>query len=121
MNFLANPLPKLLKRRESFYSRYEGTTDEFGFDLNTFAKCDPFFRFFYEDYFQVKMLGLENIPDEGRAVLVGNHSGGLPIDAFMLQIGVVHHHPSPRRIRGLAHKFLRHTPGVKEVICGMGG
>ena len=121
MNVQVNPFSKLIKRRESFYSRYEGEVDEFGFDLNTFARCEPFFRFFFEEYFQVKVLGLENIPAEGRVVLAGNHSGVLPVDAFMLQNGVLHLHPSPRRIRYLAHDWLRHTSGLKEVICGMGG
>jgi 1-acyl-sn-glycerol-3-phosphate acyltransferase len=121
LNNRANPFSKLTKRQQGFYSRYEGEIDEYGFDVNTFAKWEPFFRFFYQEYFQVKVLGLENIPDEGRAILVGNHSGVLPIDAFMLQNGVFHLHPSPRRIRALAHDWLRHAPGVKDVICGMGG
>lgn len=121
MPFKFNPFLKLVRRRPSFYSRYEGRVDEFGFDLEAFAKWEPFFRFLYEGYFQVKVLGLENVPAEGRAVLAGNHSGGLPLDAYMLQSGVLHHHPSPRRIRFLAHDWLHRVHIIKDVISGMGG
>lgn len=38
----------------------------------------------------METLGLENIQEQGRAVLVGNHSGRLPIDAFMLYTATIH-------------------------------
>lgn len=104
-----------------FFSKYEGPDDEFGFSVDSIRRCDPFFRFFYEDYFRVETLGLENIPAEGRAILVGNHSGVLPIDAFMLCEAIIHHHSAPRRIRFLAHEWLRNTRWLKDVIYGFGG
>jgi 1-acyl-sn-glycerol-3-phosphate acyltransferase len=121
MNVQANPFSRLIKRQKDFYARYQGAADEFGFDVDVFEKCEPFFRFFYEEYFGVKTIGLENIPADGRAVLAGNHSGLLPIDAFMLQNGVLHLHHSPRRIRFLAHDWVRLTPGMSYVVQGMGG
>jgi 1-acyl-sn-glycerol-3-phosphate acyltransferase len=115
-----NPFKKLSKRRSDFYSRYQGGIDEYGFDLETLAQWEPIFRFFYEGYFDVKMIGVENIPDQGRAILVGNHSGGLPIDAIMLAIGILKLHRSPRRIRPLALDWLHKASVVGNVIRGMG-
>ncbi len=114
-------ISKSRRRVRDFCAKYEAQEDEYGFNLKTIANWEGFFRFFYEEYFQVETLGLENIPNQGRAVLVGNHSGGLPIDAFMLYTAVIHHHPCPRRLRFLSLDCLRSTRIVKDIICGFGG
>ena len=36
---------------------------------------------FYRWYFSVRTRGIEHVPARGRAMLVGNHSGGIAIDA----------------------------------------
>src|SRR5438093_1062609 len=41
-------------------------------------------RFFYRDYFRVRTVGVDNVPDRGRAMLVGNHSGGIALDALIV-------------------------------------
>ena len=98
---LGKPLESIERRNPSFYKRYAGQIDEFGFKLETFAAWEPFFRFCFEDYFKVDMRGVENIPSEGRAIIVGNHSGVLPLDGAMMSIGLCNLHPSPRRVRYL--------------------
>ncbi|MFJ5547486.1 1-acyl-sn-glycerol-3-phosphate acyltransferase [Streptomyces sp. NPDC093225] len=40
---------------------------------------------FVDDWFRLDVLGLENIPQDGPAVLVANHSGAWGLDAFVLQ------------------------------------
>ncbi len=114
-------VPKRVKFRPEYYSRYEGETDEFGFDPETVKQWQPFLQFLYEEYFQVQASGINNIPQNGRAVIIGNHTGVLPIDAFMTFIAVLLHHQSPRRIRCLTHTFLRSNRYVKDLICGFGG
>ncbi|MFB6614448.1 lysophospholipid acyltransferase family protein [Streptomyces sp. NPDC056367] len=37
-----------------------------------------------DDYFRLDVMGLENVPAEGPAVLVANHSGAWGLDAFVL-------------------------------------
>src|SRR5690242_16009543 len=58
----------------------EYQVDEFGFDpeLND-RMLMPLARQLYERWFRAEMLGLENVPDEGPALVVGNHSGTLPL------------------------------------------
>ncbi len=112
---------KKQKFRSAFEAMYAGKNDEYGFDLEKLFFCEPFFRFFYEDYFEVKTLGIENIPDNGRAILIGNHSGVLPIDAFMTYTALLNLHPHPRRIRFLVHRWLMSTPGAGELIKIVGG
>lgn len=122
MQIHLNPFSNNLeKTQREFINRYEGRYDEFGFDLDSFIICEFFFRFLFENYFKVQVIGIENIPEAGRAVLVGNHSGGLPIDAFMTNSAIYNLHPHPRRIRCLSLKCLREVPILKDIVTGMGG
>jgi 1-acyl-sn-glycerol-3-phosphate acyltransferase len=109
-----DPLKALEQRLPAFYNQYAGKEDEFGFNLETFAKWEPVFRFLYEDYFKVDLRGLTNIPNEGGAMLVGNHSGLLPLDGSMMAMAMANLHPSPRRIRYMATDWFFTLPGVKE-------
>lgn len=119
---LKDSIFKLTKLRPEFASQYENQPpDQFGFNLDSFAHWEAFFRFFYDDYYHVKVVGIENIPATGRAVLVGNHSGGLPIDAYMTNCANYNLHPHPRRIRCLALDCLLKLPIIKDMITGMGG
>ena len=76
-----DPLGALKKRCPEFVKRYADEEDEFGFKIDVFARWEPFFRFCFEDYFKVEVRGLENVPRDGSALFIGNHSGLLPIDA----------------------------------------
>ncbi len=110
----------LAQRSPAYYSRYAGEQDEFGYSLETFAKSEPFFRFLFEDYFKVKVKGIENIPSEGGAILVGNHSGLLPLDGAMITMAMCNSHPSPRRIRYLVTDWFFTLPGIGEWIREVG-
>jgi 1-acyl-sn-glycerol-3-phosphate acyltransferase len=107
--------------REIFFEHYSGDTDQYGFDLATYKSWERRIRFLYKQWFGVTMVGVENIPDEGRAVLCGNHSGGLPLDGFMLYDGMINYHPNPRRLRFLVAEFVRKLPIAGDMIRGFGG
>jgi 1-acyl-sn-glycerol-3-phosphate acyltransferase len=105
---------QLARRKPAFYNRYAGKDDEFGFKLETFAFWEILFRFLYEDYFKVNFKGIENLPAEGRALLVGNHSGLLPLDGAMLAMASVNLNPAPRRIRFMVTDWFLTLPGLRE-------
>jgi 1-acyl-sn-glycerol-3-phosphate acyltransferase len=104
----------LALRKPEFYNRYAGQEDEFGFKIDTFAFWEIVFRFMYEELFKLKFEGIEHLPSEGRAILVGNHSGLLPLDGAMLTMAGVNEHPNPRRIRFLATDWFFNVPGLRE-------
>ncbi len=95
--------------RRRITGEYE--VDDFGFDpdLSDHLLAAPF-RPLYNKWFRVEMRGLENIPDEGSALVVGNHSGTLPLDAVMTSLGVLDHHPAHRHLRLLAADLVFATP-----------
>ena len=53
----------------------------------------PAARALYRGWFRVRMRGLRHVPSAGPALVVANHSGVLPLDALMLQVGVLDEHP----------------------------
>jgi 1-acyl-sn-glycerol-3-phosphate acyltransferase len=85
--------------------------DEFGFDpdLSDHVIAAPF-RPLYDKWFRVETRGLENVPDDGSALIVGNHSGTLPLDAVMTSLALLDHHPARRHLRLLAADLVFATP-----------
>jgi 1-acyl-sn-glycerol-3-phosphate acyltransferase len=73
-----------------------------------------------EDYFKVDFQGLEHIPSDGPALVVGNHSGLLPLDGAMMSVALVNKHPQPRRVRFLVTDWFFTLPGIKEWIVETG-
>ncbi len=64
----------------------------------------------YKRYFSVKCHGLEHVPARGRAMLVGNHSGGVAIDGAMVLASMFYELEPPRLAQGMAEKFLNKFP-----------
>jgi 1-acyl-sn-glycerol-3-phosphate acyltransferase len=95
--------------------------DEFGLDPKYEARYAPFFDFLYKHYFRVDTQGTENIPGEGRCLIVSNHSGGtLPYDGIMLRTTLRHEHPDRRELRWLAEDFIYYLPFVGAVMNRLG-
>ncbi|WP_344660860.1 lysophospholipid acyltransferase family protein [Catenulispora subtropica] len=68
-------------------------------------------RFLYDSYFRVECSGRENLPAEGPALVVGNHSAGMfPWDATMAVIAVNRDHPEGRCLHNLAADLMFRVP-----------
>ncbi|MFF8288517.1 lysophospholipid acyltransferase family protein [Streptomyces sp. NPDC016309] len=101
-----------LRRRVT--GEYE--VDEFGYDEElTDQVLMSLLRPLYENYFRVEVKGIENIPSEGGALVVANHSGVLPLDGLMMQVAVHDNHPAGRHLRLLAADLVFMLPVVNEL------
>ncbi|MFG3409930.1 lysophospholipid acyltransferase family protein [Streptomyces sp. NPDC048142] len=90
--------------------------DEFGYDKElTDQVLMSVLRPLADKYFRVEVKGIENIPSDGGALVVANHSGTLPLDGLMLQVAVHDHHPAERHLRLLAADLVFHLPVVNEL------
>jgi len=89
---------------------YEVDPDS-GFDpeLNR-AVLMPLARGLYRNWFGVKMRGTEHVPSSGAGLVVTNHSGVLPLDAIMLQVGILDEHPAARNLRLLSADLVYSLP-----------
>jgi 1-acyl-sn-glycerol-3-phosphate acyltransferase len=95
--------------------------DEFGRDPAFERKVKPIFDFLYYKYWRVSVDGLENIPNQGRALIVANHSGTLPFDGSMIRLAVSNDHPSRRDVRFLVEDFVYYLPFVGTFMYRIGG
>ncbi|PSM38698.1 glycerol acyltransferase [Streptomyces dioscori] len=90
--------------------------DDFGYDQElTEQVLMSMVRPLYEKYFRVEVKGIENIPSEGGALIVANHSGTLPLDGLMMQVAVHDNHPDNRHLRLLAADLVFMLPVVNEL------
>ncbi|MBM7459773.1 lysophospholipid acyltransferase family protein [Rhodococcus coprophilus] len=88
--------------------------DDFGFDPH-FADhvVQPVLRPLFEKWFRVEVRGAENIPSDGRALIVANHAGTLPLDALMTSVAV--RERAGRPLRMLAADLAFDLPVVGTV------
>jgi 1-acyl-sn-glycerol-3-phosphate acyltransferase len=100
----------------------EYDVDEFGFDQElTDAVFHPLLRVLYRSWFRVDVLGMENLPATGPALVVANHSGTIAIDALMLALAVHDEHPAHRYLRLLGADLVFRVPVLSELTRKAGG
>ncbi|MFF9480995.1 lysophospholipid acyltransferase family protein [Streptomyces sp. NPDC014733] len=103
---------RFLRRRLT--GEYE--VDDFGYDEElTDQVLMSLLRPLAEKYFRVDVRGVENIPADGGALVVANHSGTLPLDGLMLQTAIHDHHPAARHLRFLAADLVFVLPVVSAL------
>ena len=78
-------------------------------------------RFIYKYYWRVTVTGVENIPAEGRCLMVANHSGVLPYDGAMTVLAVQEEHPQPRLVRALVLSLVFKLPVTGPLLLRLGG
>jgi 1-acyl-sn-glycerol-3-phosphate acyltransferase len=86
--------------------------DDWGRSQRVLDRFEPLLDFYYRNWFRVETEGIENVPAEGGALIVSNHSGALPPDAPMIMQAIRHEHPSPRPLYMLGENWFKGYPGV---------
>jgi 1-acyl-sn-glycerol-3-phosphate acyltransferase len=98
--------------RHRLNGEYE--VDDYGFDPQITEK---FFlaalRPIAEKWFRIEVRGAENIPTDGGALVVSNHSGTVPVDGLMTMYSV--HDSTGRFLRPLGADLVFRLPVVSEV------
>jgi 1-acyl-sn-glycerol-3-phosphate acyltransferase len=86
--------------------------DPFGFHPSTAMAAATVLEALYRRYWRVEAQGLENVPDTGRVLLYGNHSGQLPIDGAMVAASLFLDKDPPRMARSLMEYWFPTLPFV---------
>src|SRR5881227_3015805 len=76
--------------------------------------------FFYRYWFRCEVEGIENVPAQGGALLVSNHSGALPPDAPMIGKAIKEEHPHPRPLNITVEHFFKGYPGFSVLLPKIG-
>jgi 1-acyl-sn-glycerol-3-phosphate acyltransferase len=91
--------------------------DDFGFDERFTRGLYPLFKLFYDWYWRVETIGVENVPAHGPAMLVANHAGaGLPFDGAMMKVAIESQHPQPRAARMMVLDWAMGLPWMGDFM-----
>jgi 1-acyl-sn-glycerol-3-phosphate acyltransferase len=94
--------------------------DQFGVSKKDVALWSTIVGSFYRYYFSVGTTGIEHVPKRGRAMLVGNHSGGIAIDAAMVCMSCLFEMDPPRLAQGMAERFINRVPFLSSMASRSG-
>ncbi len=92
--------------------------DEFGFDPQISEVLTAAIEPLAEKWFRLEVRGIENIPAEGGALLVANHSGTVPIDGIITGYAVKKY--SGRNLRPLGADLVFALPFVGQMARKVG-
>jgi 1-acyl-sn-glycerol-3-phosphate acyltransferase len=88
--------------------------DEYGFDQEITQRfLMATLRPIAEKWFRIEVRGVENIPTEGGALVVSNHSGTIPVDGLMTLVSI--HDHTGRFLRPLGADLVFRLPFVSSL------
>ncbi|HET6653648.1 MAG TPA: lysophospholipid acyltransferase family protein [Nocardioides sp.] len=88
--------------------------DEYGFDPEVTERfLLAAIRPIAHKWFRVEVRGIENIPTDGGALVVSNHSGTVPVDGLVTMVSV--HDHTGRNLRPLGADLVFRMPVVGEI------
>ena len=94
--------------------------DAYGIDKAELARFFTALEWPYRKYFDLDVYGAQHIPLTGRAMLIGNHSGGVALDALMVLASCFFELDPPRLAQGMAEKFINKVPGASQMASRLG-
>jgi len=78
------------------------------------------YDFLYHLWFRVDVEGIENVPAQGGALLVANHSGIVPSDGVMVVKAVREEHPRSRSVHVGTDGSMAGVPGLGMLVTKLG-
>jgi len=97
----------------------EAGFDPFGFDPEVARYALALITFFHRTYFRTEVSGIERVPT-GRALLVANHSGHVPIDGILIATALVMDRQPPILARAMVEKWAQRLPFVSVLFTRVG-
>lgn len=80
------------------YIKAARNATQFGSDVKTMAQLEPLLAWLYKKWWHVKFSGIERLPHEGPALIVGNTAGIIPWTGIMLAYALMSKKAAPRRL-----------------------
>ncbi|MCP3170188.1 acyltransferase family protein [Myxococcus sp. QH3KD-4-1] len=105
---LSDGLDARVDRLELPFNEYG--VDPYGISRKHVRDALRLFGLIYRYYFRVRCHGIHHIPQRGRGMLVGNHSGGVAVDGAMVLTSTMLEMDPPRLAQGMVERFLHKFP-----------
>src|SRR5690554_6974739 len=74
----------------------------------------------YEKYFRTEAHGVDHSPAEGPVLIIGNHSGQLPIDGILVGYALASRKKNPRIPRAMIERFFPTVPWLGNLLNEVG-
>ncbi|MCK0164004.1 1-acyl-sn-glycerol-3-phosphate acyltransferase [Marinobacter sp. S6332] len=94
--------------------------DPWGYNNETFKYGISLAKPIYEKYFRTEAHGVDHVPAEGPVLIVGNHSGQLPIDGVLVGYALASRKKSPRIPRAMIERFFPTVPWLGNLLNEVG-
>ncbi len=107
-----------LDRIDLEFGRYG--TDSYGISRIHLQAFYGLLGWMYHHYFRIQTYDIHHVPDTGPAMLIGNHSGGIPVDASMVLASLFFGREPPRHGHGMVEKFAQRWPFVSSWFSRVG-
>jgi 1-acyl-sn-glycerol-3-phosphate acyltransferase len=107
-----------IARLDVNFNRYG--LDSLGISRPYLAQFFTLLSVMYRRYFRVTVHDIQKVPAKGRAMLIGNHSGGVPIDAGMVLASLLLELEPPRLAHAMVEKFAQTWPFVANWFSRIG-
>lgn len=95
--------------------------DAWGYNEDQFKVALAAAKWLYDHYFKVQAFGLENIPKQGRVLIIPNHSGQLPMDGVLIGVAAATNPHGPRAARAMIERFFPTVPWLGNLLNAWGG
>lgn len=114
---MRNPIvdPEVVARVERLelpFNRFG--VDPYGISKDALVRAFSLSKWFYDKYFAVKVYGIEHVPERGRAMLIGNHAGGVALDVGTVIASMFFEMDPPRLAQGMVEKFMNRFPIISQ-------
>ncbi len=116
--FIDDEIFERVRRLELPFNRYG--LDPYGVSQDHLAEFFTVLNWLYRTYFTVRSHGVDNVPERGRVMVVGNHSGGVPVDGGMVIASLFLEMEPPRLAQGMVEKFAQRWPVVSHWFSRVG-
>jgi 1-acyl-sn-glycerol-3-phosphate acyltransferase len=94
--------------------------DPFGFEPDFLKYIAPLAERLYRKYFRTQVVGIDNIPDSGRVLLIANHTGQIPIDGFLIGCALLFDKRPARMVRSMVERWVPEIPFVSWFLARAG-
>ncbi len=94
--------------------------DAWGFNIKNMKNNMRFTKFLYENFYKVEAFGLENIPKNGRCLIIPNHSGQLPFDGMLVAYAMLTNAYGARAPKAMVERFLPSVPFIGNWLSSVG-
>lgn len=94
--------------------------DPWGFNYEHAKAALGLVRPLYEKYFRVEAYGLENLPRDGRLLVIPNHAGQVPMDGVLVGYAMSTNPHGPRIPRTMIERFFPTIPWLGNLMNSAG-